>query len=109
MADMSAEQKARLGLTIVGRHSRRLFHPLKNFFAYGRIVLRDVQNLCVFRDRQALISDRLGKRLPAFVREARFFAVISRLSDPPSIILLYRRHTLHGRCGGVEFIVGNTG
>ena len=85
-----------------------LFYPLKNFFAYGRIVLRDLQNLSVFRDRQALISDRLGKGLPAFVGEARFFAVRC-LSDPPSIILLYYRHTLHGRCGGVEFIVGDTG
>ena len=85
-----------------------LFYPLKNFFAYGRIVLRDLQNLSVFLDRQALIGDRLGKSLPAFVGEARFFA-LRRLSDPSSIIVLYHRYTFDGRCGGVEFIVGDTG
>ncbi|MGB8125642.1 MAG: hypothetical protein WCF50_18300, partial [Pseudolabrys sp.] len=36
---------------VCGYFGRLIFYPLKNFFAYGRIVLRHSQNLIVFLDR----------------------------------------------------------
>ena len=47
----SGQMRARLECPLCAKSGQGdLFQPLKNFFAYGRIVLRDLHNRSVFAD-----------------------------------------------------------